>query len=350
MASLYTPCLSIEKPAQNDYPTGWSAMQDANHDRIDAGHGQVYTLALGPHAIGTVNLVPYSGPSSASTANAHFHIYQLIGALDGDVHIIFPQGVGGRRYFDTHGVAFNNHAIYVRAYEEQAAVTYGCRFTAAYYLPAPVMVWPGLRCMWDYGASPPGTIIDYAAWGVVPHGWLIADGHIESTAVLDILFHILGYGWGGSGTFFALPDLRGRAAVGADDMRGVNQGNYTGLGPTGRFFNYGVGPTGNPGQTSITLATGNLPSHLHSIPDPGHTHSAVDIGHAHNVSVLPNANPGAPAPIPGGTGAQVSTTTGHANISVAASLTGITQTGATGSGTAFQTVQPSQTVYKLIRA
>lgn len=56
------------------------------------------------------------------------------------------------------------------------------------------------------------------AFGYAPKGWAFCDGQLMSVAQNSPLFAVLGTQYGGDGTkTFALPDLRGRAALGASD-------------------------------------------------------------------------------------------------------------------------------------
>ncbi|MFZ9968064.1 MAG: phage tail protein, partial [Steroidobacteraceae bacterium] len=48
-----------------------------------------------------------------------------------------------------------------------------------------------------------------------PTGWLLCDGTSYSTSLYPDLFSVLGYTYGGSGSNFNVPDLRGRMPVGA---------------------------------------------------------------------------------------------------------------------------------------
>jgi len=81
----------------------------------------------------------------------------------------------------------------------------------------------------------------------VPAGWMAADGQLLTIASNQALFSILGTTFGGDGkTTFALPDLRGRVAVGVD-----------GTHPLGSVF----------GQETTTLDLTQLPAHDHT--DPG---------------------------------------------------------------------------------
>lgn len=84
-----------------------------------------------------------------------------------------------------------------------------------------------------------------------PLNWLPAEGQGLRIADYDALYSLLGTTYGGDGVnTFNLPDLRGRAAVGA--------GNGPGLAPL---------PLGNQGGAeSVTLLPQNLPAHTHSLP------------------------------------------------------------------------------------
>lgn len=60
------------------------------------------------------------------------------------------------------------------------------------------------------------------AGNFAPRGWALADGSLLSTASFPDLFSKLGTAFGGNGTTnFALPDLRGRAAIGAGSAPGL---------------------------------------------------------------------------------------------------------------------------------
>lgn len=82
-----------------------------------------------------------------------------------------------------------------------------------------------------------------------PSGYLEANGQLQSIAQNTALFSLLGTTYGGNGvTTFALPDLRGRTMVNAGQAPGLA------LRTLGEAY----------GQTSVTLTTGNLPSHSHT--------------------------------------------------------------------------------------
>lgn len=107
----------------------------------------------------------------------------------------------------------------------------------------------------NYALIPAGTVIQSAAINV-PDGWLNCDGSSFSTSTYSDLFAAIAYTYGGSGASFNLPDLRGRACIGAGQGAGLT--NRT-LGGTG-------------GSETHTLTVGQMPSHNHEITDLGHRH------------------------------------------------------------------------------
>jgi microcystin-dependent protein len=83
-----------------------------------------------------------------------------------------------------------------------------------------------------------------------PFGWHICDGSLLSIAQYDTLFNLIGTTYGGDGVnTFALPDLRGRTAMG--------QGNGGGLSPAI------VGLRG--GSESVTINAQTYPMHMHTL-------------------------------------------------------------------------------------
>src|SRR3954466_13993392 len=84
-----------------------------------------------------------------------------------------------------------------------------------------------------------------------PRGWAFCNGQLLAISQNTALFSILGTTYGGNGqTTFALPNLRGRMAIGA--------GTGPGLGAVQ------LGEQG--GTSSVTLTLSNLPAHAHTIP------------------------------------------------------------------------------------
>jgi microcystin-dependent protein len=83
------------------------------------------------------------------------------------------------------------------------------------------------------------------SWNFPPKGWAFCNGQLLPINQNQALFSILGTMYGGNGqTTFALPDLRGRAAI-----------------HQGPGFNIGQ----NGGEEFHTLVTGEMPSHNHIV-------------------------------------------------------------------------------------
>ena len=93
-----------------------------------------------------------------------------------------------------------------------------------------------------------GEIIMFGG-NFAPRGWALCEGQLLSISQNTALFSILGTTYGGDGrTTFGLPDLRGRAPIGA--------GNGPGLTPR---------PLGQKtGAETTLLQASNLPPHNHT--------------------------------------------------------------------------------------
>lgn len=89
-----------------------------------------------------------------------------------------------------------------------------------------------------------------------PRGWAFCNGQLMPISQNSALFSILGTTYGGDGqTTFALPDLRGRVAVG--------QGQGPGL------SSVSLGQAA--GTETVTLTTAELPAHSHTVQMPAST-------------------------------------------------------------------------------
>jgi len=71
------------------------------------------------------------------------------------------------------------------------------------------------------GLSPPGSMLPYAG-STAPTGWLLCYGQAVSRTTYATLFGIISttYGVGDGSTTFNVPDMRGRAAIGLDNLGG----------------------------------------------------------------------------------------------------------------------------------
>jgi microcystin-dependent protein len=95
-----------------------------------------------------------------------------------------------------------------------------------------------------------GTIIIFAG-NFAPRGWAFCNGQLLPINQNTALFSLLGTQYGGNGqTTFALPDLRGRAAL------------HFGQGPG--LSNYTQGEVA--GVENVTLLASQMPAHTHAQP------------------------------------------------------------------------------------
>lgn len=108
-----------------------------------------------------------------------------------------------------------------------------------------------------------GAVVAYAG-SSSPSGWLFCFGQNVSRTIYAALFAVLGttYGAGDGSTTFGLPDLRGRAPFGKDDMGGAAAGRLTNS-ATGGIVGSGLGNTG--GEQAHTDTTNEMPSHSHQL-------------------------------------------------------------------------------------
>lgn len=97
----------------------------------------------------------------------------------------------------------------------------------------------------------------------LPSGWLWMDGSAYSTTVYPTLFAAIGYTYGGGGGSFNVPDMRGRVAVGLDNINGNDAGRLAGNAFTTARDTIG----GSIGENLHTMTIAELVSHFHQISD-----------------------------------------------------------------------------------
>ena len=98
------------------------------------------------------------------------------------------------------------------------------------------------------------------AGNFAPKGWAICDGSLLSIAQNSALFAILGTQYGGNGqTTFALPDLRGRVAMGVGGGPGLS---YRNQGEQG-------------GTENVTLTANQMPAHTHAMVASGNASNSA---------------------------------------------------------------------------
>jgi microcystin-dependent protein len=140
--------------------------------------------------------------------------------------------------------------------------------------------------------------IRMVGFNFAPRGWATCDGQLLSIAQNTALFSLLGTQYGGDGqTTFALPDLRGRAAI------------HMGQGPGLSAVNIGE----RAGAETVTLTANQMPSHSHAatsnqgaatasrpggaVPAAGGAYAASSDGSTMNAAHIANAGGSQPVGI-----------------------------------------------------
>lgn len=177
---------------------------------------------------------------------------------------------------------------------------------------------------------PIGTIQSYAGTASPNAKWLLCDGAAVSRTTYATLFALVStsYGVGDGSTTFNLPDYRGRAEVGLDNLGGssanrITSANADSLNNTGMGTETDAGTNGNTGSHALTSAE-NGP----------HTHT-VELGTGAGSNFVIG---------------QQTTTSNTVNTSSSGSGTPHLHTGSTWTGTTGSNVQASIAAGRIIRA
>lgn len=168
------------------------------------------------------------------------------------------------------------------------------------------------------------------------------------------------WGNGNGTTTYTLPDFRGRAMFGKDNMGGFAANRLTIAGSSVDGATLGAAGGDQALQTHNHGAVSTDSGHGHTAADAGHAHSATDSGHTHGIPLQTNgggAANGTPTSIGGGAAtdgvtrfgtASITVGVGNANITVATGTANVTTTiGNTGTGSS-QNVPPAAVVNTIV--
>jgi len=155
---------------------------------------------------------------------------------------------------------------------------------------------------------PVGCIFPFAG-NSVPAGYLLCDGSEVQVKNYSLLFGVIGYTYKAQSLLqgyntFALPDLRGRFALGRDNMNNNLQVPYkdnsgtqvsAGGGPANRVSDITADVLGeSSGYQSVTLSLNNLPDHKHNLQSGYAQYYAVGIPTASTDQYADNVSLAAP--------------------------------------------------------
>ena len=184
--------------------------------------------------------------------------------------------------------------------------------------------------------TPSGIVLPFAG-GTAPTGWLLCGGQAVSRTTYSALFAAIGtaYGAGDGSTTFNVPDLRGTAIIGKDDMGGTAANRVT---------------SGVSGIAATTLGARGGDERLHqhthaaTVTDPGHTHTAAPLL-INAGSSGTNVGSSYLATAVGGSATQLGT-----NPSTTSAATGVTVGNANAGGGSGQNMPPSLVMNYIIKA
>lgn len=135
---------------------------------------------------------------------------------------------------------------------------------------------------------PLGGMLPYVGSSAPNTAFALPFGQAISRTTYATLFSLISttFGVGDGSTTFNLPDLRGRAIFGLDNMGGSAASRITVAG--GNFNGTTLGATG--GAENHTLTTAEMPVHNHGVTDPGHSHPYTLGSAAPSVGSIPTSN------------------------------------------------------------
>jgi microcystin-dependent protein len=130
-----------------------------------------------------------------------------------------------------------------------------------------------------------GAIMDFAG-SAAPAGWLLCYGQAVSRVTYSSLFQVIGttYGVGDGSTTFNVPDLRGRASFGKDNMGGSTAGRISGSNSFSGATTLGTAGGDDRAQSHSHAVNITDPGHFHGITQTAHSHGTTESAHGHGLN------------------------------------------------------------------
>jgi microcystin-dependent protein len=217
-------------------------------------------------------------------------LFNVTGTLVAAVQInlpLSPNAIGGTPSVGGHFVVANNAtgnfplSIGTTTGGRIAYVPQGAKFT---------LISDGINVDIAHWTPQIGSLIEVSDASADP-GYIPAGNQLVATARYPLLFAKIGYSYGGSGANFAMPDHRGRAGAGLDNLGGSSAGRITTLvTDSGTIVGTTLGSAG--GSQSHSQTSAEIGAHAHTTTESPHAHGLfVGTGFGSQAAVLTAATP-----------------------------------------------------------
>lgn len=227
----------------------------ANFTQVLTGNGQITSLAAGTATV--TNLTVTTGAvTSLSATTLQATNATITNLTDAVSHTITK--------FDPDGTLAANTDAYLAT--QKAIKTYVDNTST--YLQSLISALQALINALPAAQPVPAGTVMFAAMSSPPTGFIVCDGSSYSTSSFPALFDAIRYQFGGSGSNFSVPDLRGQFVRGWDNGAGTDPGRFFGSTQADAYrshthsvgtgyFNQGfVGTVSGSTGPQATIATG----------------------------------------------------------------------------------------------
>ena len=316
MASTYTTNLRLTKQGDGENPNSWGQiLNDGVISLADEAIAGYTTISIGSAA--TVNLTANDGADDQSRS-AFLEVKGSVGTAATSIFLVIPNktksyavlnkvsanaasDVVMMRVAGNTGVTLNRSSTLFQHVICDGASVYNVDQSDASFntlqvsnaatFSSNVSVSGNVVAAEFYGggsnitgivALPTGAVLPFAG-ASAPSGHLLCYGQAISRSTYSDLFTAIGttYGVGDGSSTFNIPDLRGRAVAGQDDMGGSSANRLTGQ--TGGVNGDTLGGTG--GAETHTLSAAELAAHTHVYSKGNVSGTNIAAGNALNANL-----------------------------------------------------------------